>query len=192
MFKKKYIVIAIGIVCILLGSFFVNNVILAQTGDSEYDPWLDYNEDGTVDASDLFDLSKAYSSSGNPTKNVTITGVQSDVLELLVNFVLTPDNFTRVEVNVDSYKTLHVWMWSEPLLVGSGDVSVSFVMPFAYDSGEGAVHYPVDWFGWDASKTGILNELRTYEVLGPTFELFISNNSTDAVTVFAYAYAKTL
>lgn len=40
---------------------------------SSYDPWIDYNEDGTVDVSDLSSLGQAYGSSGDPTKNVNVT-----------------------------------------------------------------------------------------------------------------------
>jgi len=39
-----------------------------------YDPWLDYNEDGIIDANELHSLGEVYGSSGDLTKNVTITG----------------------------------------------------------------------------------------------------------------------
>jgi len=74
MIKKKYLMIlSVAIVSVLLGSLFYNNVILAQTSGSEYDPWLDYNEDGIIDVNDLASTAQAYSSSGDPTKNVTTT-----------------------------------------------------------------------------------------------------------------------
>lgn len=69
--KRRYIVLASCVASILLGGFLFNEAILAQTGGS-YDPWVDYNEDGIVDAHDLYPLSEAYSSSGNPTKNVSM------------------------------------------------------------------------------------------------------------------------
>lgn len=74
MIKKTYLMIlSVAIVSVLLGSLFYNNVILAQTNGSEYDPWLDYNEDGIIDVNDLSPLGQAYGSSGDPTKNVTTT-----------------------------------------------------------------------------------------------------------------------
>jgi len=74
MIKKKYLMIlSVAIVSVLLGSLFINNVILAQTSGSEYDPWLDHNEDGIIDVNDLSLLGQAYGSSGDPTKNVTTT-----------------------------------------------------------------------------------------------------------------------
>ncbi len=39
-----------------------------------YDPWLDYNEDGRIDVEELHSLGEVYGSSGDLTKNVTITG----------------------------------------------------------------------------------------------------------------------
>jgi len=74
MIKKTYLtILSVAIVSVLLGSLFYNNVILAQTSGSEYDPWLDYNEDGIIDVHDLSPLGQAYGSSGGTTKNVTVT-----------------------------------------------------------------------------------------------------------------------
>lgn len=82
MIKKRYlIVLSVAVISVLLGSLFVNNMILAQNGGGEYDPWLDFNEDGFIDVNDLSPLGRAYSSSGDPTKNVTVTNwpVSTDV-----------------------------------------------------------------------------------------------------------------
>lgn len=57
---------------VFLASLFVSNTILAQTS-GEYDPWLDYNEDGIVDVNDLHSLGFVYGSSGDSTKNVSVT-----------------------------------------------------------------------------------------------------------------------
>jgi len=74
MIKKTYLaILSIAVVSVLLGSLLVNNVILAQTGSGEYDPWLDSNEDGIIDVYDLSPLAQAYGSSGDTTKNVTVT-----------------------------------------------------------------------------------------------------------------------
>ena len=71
MIKKRYIVIALGMISVLLAVLFYSSVILAQP--SEYDPWLDYNEDGTIDVNDLSPLGQSYGSSGDSTKNVNVT-----------------------------------------------------------------------------------------------------------------------
>lgn len=63
---------ALAVASMLLGSLIVSRVILAQAGGA-YDPWLDYNEDGVIDVNDLSPLGGAYGSTGDSTKNVTVT-----------------------------------------------------------------------------------------------------------------------
>ena len=70
--KKRYIIIALGIVPVLLGTLIFNNVILAQNGGREYDPWLDYNEDGIIDVHDLAALAYIYGTSGTPINKTTL------------------------------------------------------------------------------------------------------------------------
>ena len=72
MIKKKYIIMALGIVSALLVSLFVTNVLLAQSS-GEYDPWIDTNEDGIIDVNDLASMGQTYGTSGDPTKNVNVT-----------------------------------------------------------------------------------------------------------------------
>lgn len=48
-------------------------VIPASQLVGSYDPWLDYNDDGMIDAHDVHPLGQAYGSSGDPTKNVNVT-----------------------------------------------------------------------------------------------------------------------
>ena len=50
---------------------------------SAYDPWLDYNEDGKIDATDLSLLGQAYGAEGEPIKNVTVVGTKRSLSELL-------------------------------------------------------------------------------------------------------------
>jgi hypothetical protein len=56
-------------------------VILAplsgQSGNS-YDPWLDYNDDGMIDANDLRILAQSHGTSGNPTRSVYVTNFPLD------------------------------------------------------------------------------------------------------------------
>jgi hypothetical protein len=57
----------------------------------EYDPWLDYNEDGIVDISDILDTALAFGSTGDTTKNVNVTNFPLDEHgNLNVNVVSEP------------------------------------------------------------------------------------------------------
>jgi hypothetical protein len=45
-----------------------------QQGSDSYDPWLDYDENGTIDVNELHRLGQAYGSVGDATRNVTVAG----------------------------------------------------------------------------------------------------------------------
>ncbi len=66
MIKKQYVIGVLGVASLLLGSLVATNVIPGQTSSSGYDPWLDYNDDGVIDAYDLQALGHAYGSTGTP------------------------------------------------------------------------------------------------------------------------------
>ena len=65
MIKRKYALAIVLVFCLTTALF-----IVASTG---YDPWVDQDEDGDVDASDLNVLSQEYGTTGDPTKNVSVT-----------------------------------------------------------------------------------------------------------------------
>ena len=62
---KKRSIFTFGLCFVLFTSLFLSNIILAQDGGS-YDPWMDLNDDGIVNAQDLQLLASIYSSSGTP------------------------------------------------------------------------------------------------------------------------------
>lgn len=117
MLKKRYMVITVGIISVLLGSFLVNNVILAQTNGSEYDPWIDYNDDGLIDVNDLASMSQAYGSSGDTTKNVTVT-----------NWPIATHHLTAVLTNTTLYANVGPEILSEAKEVfGIGNKTIIFL-----------------------------------------------------------------
>lgn len=48
-----------------------------ENGDT-YDPWLDYNEDGVIDANELYLIGQSYGTLGDPTKNVNVMNFPLD------------------------------------------------------------------------------------------------------------------
>lgn len=94
MIKRKYLMIlSVAIVSILLGSLFVSNVLLAQSG-SEYDPWIDNNEDGIIDVNDLSSMAQTYGTSGDPTKNVSVTNWPVEPILFQDTLALKPHTFS--------------------------------------------------------------------------------------------------
>jgi len=71
MLKKKYTLILALVSCLTATLFIV--------GSTGYDPWVDYDDDGNIDASDLHTFSKEYGTTGDPTKNVNVTNERLDV-----------------------------------------------------------------------------------------------------------------
>ena len=68
----------------------VTSIPLSGQQSSSYDPWLDYNEDGRINASDLSSLAQAYGAEGDPIKNVTIVGHSTKLIRAAVNVSLSP------------------------------------------------------------------------------------------------------
>jgi hypothetical protein len=184
MASKKDLVIAIlATFCLTITLFFVIPT-RSSPASSDYDPWCDVNDDGYVDMADISTLIEQFMASGNPTKNVTILGARSDIL-IIFDFVeIDPGGFQSAEIAVDDYKTLHVWMWSWDVGVGNGHVNVRWVMPY----GVSACYFPWDSFDF----TDGLYAIKTYEVIGPRFEVTIYNNHIEPLYFCVVAFAKTL
>jgi hypothetical protein len=74
---KQFVVATLFAICLLTLIF----IPLTSQSAGTYDPWLDYNGDGKVDANDLHLIAQTYGASGDPTRNVNVTNwpVQSEL-----------------------------------------------------------------------------------------------------------------
>lgn len=160
MIKKKYLMIlSVAIVSVLLGSLFYNNVILAQTNGSEYDPWLDYNEDGIIDVNDLSPLGQAYGSSGDPTKNVTTTLAHRTGY---YNDTSPPASFITIDTR--GYRQI-------TLVFSMGDKAKIEVTWWVDGTGFHDSYFPIETINFFDLGGG--KEWRTYQVQGAKLELVI-------------------
>jgi len=161
MIKKTYLMIlSVAIVSVLLGSLFYNNVILAQTSGSEYDPWLDYNEDGIIDVHDLSPLGQAYGSSGDPTKNVTTTlahriGYYNDTSP--------PSSFITIDTR--GYREI-------TLVFSTDDIATVDVQWWVDGTGFHDSYFPIETINFLDSGGG--KEWKTYQVQGAKLAITIS------------------
>jgi len=74
---KKDLIIAILLTFCLTATLFM--ILPTESSPAgEYDPWLDYNDDGVINIQDLFAMGKAFGTSGDPTKNVNVTNWETD------------------------------------------------------------------------------------------------------------------
>ncbi len=62
---------------IILSAVLLTSIFLvgftASSSQQEYDPWIDSNEDGSIDIFDAIMLANVFGTSGDATKNVTVT-----------------------------------------------------------------------------------------------------------------------
>jgi len=107
-----------------------------QQGGGVYDAWLDYNDDGIIDAKDLHSLGQSYGTLGDSTKNMNITNWPLDAagnikvineyrmldLQLLDNAYISTWGSMHFYVDVRGYKTVYVGVKHEG---GSGQISTT-------------------------------------------------------------------
>jgi len=51
--------------------------LIQLTASAPYDPWADLDDDGDIDIFDVVKIAAAYSTTGDPAKNVAVTPVKS-------------------------------------------------------------------------------------------------------------------
>lgn len=91
MFGKKYALIVFLALC-LTSTLFLALATTSTTSSSEYDPWVDLNDDGVIDSTDLGMLGVAWGSTGTPiNKTALLLELQSriDSLNATVNYLIS-------------------------------------------------------------------------------------------------------
>jgi len=78
MVTKKDLVIAILCTFCLTASLFMVIPTRSSPDIGDYDPWIDVNDDGVIDISDLVIMVGTIPSEGDPTKNVNVTNFPLD------------------------------------------------------------------------------------------------------------------
>jgi hypothetical protein len=71
--NRKDLIIAVLVTFCLAVTLFAVIPIKSSSSSNAYDPWLDLNDDGVIDPTDLGMLGTSWSTTGDPTKNVNIT-----------------------------------------------------------------------------------------------------------------------
>jgi hypothetical protein len=72
--KKDFIIVIL--VGFMLAVTLYPRITASQSGVAvagEYDPWVDYNDDGKIDHKDLLQFASVYGTAGDPTKKVEVT-----------------------------------------------------------------------------------------------------------------------
>jgi len=165
---RKDLVFAVLVTFCLTATLFM---IRASWSGGEWDPWVDIKEDGTVDIYDAITLANAYGTSGDTTKNVSITDWRARDLVLVNVSACAAINFSDAQV-VSPYTS---WFIEVPTL-GYRKVTVGVLCPTAavdvtisWGVGSSSSHY-YQVENWTDTK-----EWRQYDVAGRTLRIEIYN-----------------
>jgi hypothetical protein len=71
----------------------------------QYDPWLDYNDDGKISLADLVSLAQSYGTTGDPTKPVIIN---HNWLEGNASFNLSPNGDWSISIPTTGFRTITI------------------------------------------------------------------------------------
>ncbi len=144
-----------------------------QQGSGSYDPWLDYDENGVIDANELHQLGEAYGSLGDATRNVTIAGHVTAYLRPGGEHLSIPgsSNWLSDMISIDGYATVTVLIWVS-------SASNCYYELFACDNGG---------YSWllDKTGTGVANWVKTYDVMSQRVQIKIYNGGASVTAEVA-------
>jgi len=132
---KNYFVAVILTGLILALAF--NHLAGSQTSPSaQYDPWADLNDDGKISMDEIVRMCELFGTTGDPTKNVTVSGYGFKVLSYNIN--ITAHTGGCINIPVSGYRqiTLHfnpifsVILWPYGIRIDRGD-NVSVALAFS-------------------------------------------------------------
>jgi hypothetical protein len=99
--KKDLIVVALATFCLTATLFLI---VPTKSQNSRYNPWLDTNDDGLINIVDITQTARAFASSGDPTKNVTVVNWQPEYeVRYLGAFNLTADQAFEIRGQCGGY-----------------------------------------------------------------------------------------
>jgi hypothetical protein len=143
-----------------------------------FDPWLDYNEDGKIDISDLQPLSQAYGTSGDTTKNVTVVKHETKLIRVAVGVSVPPrGEWTSGLIWIDGYSKVTVL-----ILQGLSLVPCRMNLTAWDYTGNN---------GWAADRVSNPSDswVKTYDVMNQQLSIdFISDDSTHTATLYIDVY----
>lgn len=99
--RKQFALVVLFVAVLLMVAFAP---LSGQQGSGAYDPWLDYNEDGVIDVNDLHPLGGSYGTTGDSTKNVTVTNWPVEPQPFPENLVLKGMRVVPATMDPGSYR----------------------------------------------------------------------------------------
>lgn len=178
--RKDLLVAVLASLC-LTATLLIIIPIRSSSGTGEYDAWVDTNEDGKINILDISTMAKAYGTSGDPTKQVVISGYSN--VENLTSFVLLNQTLMNVTIATTGYRRITLSLYAESKDAHKFEIFWGYKIAdkFAYSTtptltSESSIHLvrPV-WYQNVRSPIYALS----LDVTFSEFWLSINNNSTD-------------
>jgi len=145
------------------------SIPLSAQQSSSYDPWLDYNGDGQISASDLSSLAQAYGASGESTRNVTVVGHLTKLERVAVNVSLSPHT-----------------SWNSNLIWVDGYIKMTILISLIPNQSNKLYVYAYDSTGlsgpsWVIEQISSIPTywVKTYDVFNQQLRIGLENTSTD-------------
>ena len=114
MVTKKDLVIAVLTTFCLTATLFM--ILPTKSSPAEYDPWLDVNDDGTINIIDLATTAKAYGASGDPTKPVEIAErrVEENVIDFVIDESIENEPYSHFNITIPTagFRIVTVSIWA--------------------------------------------------------------------------------
>ena len=173
MFKKDILFVVLVTFCLTAALFMVSSSV-------GYDPWADTNDDGKIDMKDIGYTAKLFGTSGDSTKNVTVTNwpTRPTLNATLADHLAIPDGDTvYLYANVDGY--------NKATLVLDKHTSGTLWLMMNYQIG--GVYTPLIYSN-NSLSSGKHFLLRSHEVIGPTIMIeLVAVGSEQIVSLGIYA-----
>jgi hypothetical protein len=112
MITKKHLLVAVLITFCL--TFVLFSVTPTRSANNPYDPWLDTNDDGTINMRDIGAVVSAFGGTGDPAKNVTITGLANRLAYSIEHqYIDGGSSWSSPHISVDGYSKMTVSIYAD-------------------------------------------------------------------------------
>jgi hypothetical protein len=148
----------------------------------EYNPWIDYDDDGIISYSDLFYFGKAWYTTGDPTKNVN---VKDSIFTWCPGIVyIAPSSSWSCRNSTIGYRQVTIRIFSNTTLFVDVEAILTTYDPFGSES-PSCIERFTYYEGY-----GILT--KTYDVLGTSIEVVFYNWSNSTSWLFFQVYMNSI
>jgi hypothetical protein len=111
--RKDVILAVLATFCLTCTLFMVSTT---RSATNPYDPWLDYDENGTIGLSDLVRLAQSYGTLGDSTKNVTIAEHANKLAYYISGQSVPAGSYWESDwINVDGYSKVTICLYTSAL-----------------------------------------------------------------------------